>query len=340
MALHNPNSIKLPPLEITKMDALEKMENNKCISNFIDSKLLLDSDFNNLYIDINKKSEKIFYYIDSFKHRKSDFDYNVERGNGSSISISIPNDVKLDSKLKNEIKEIFVEATGAFETDEEFENNFLNMQKGEYQKLKDKVVSLSQEIQDSLNKFEKEKGKKLNILSHTVINFCRDCNNIISLGRLRQSKCSCCEKIKNTSNIVTITVFHFNKELNNFIKKNCWLEYGVDNLLKKKQFTTLTGFYVLGHSGNWHEIDNIAESRKMNYRFFCECKSGKELKPKDIFIFSGKMGDIGCTRGYIFTTQTKMKEELIRLARSKNIDIISNVLNKNTDELLKEIKEK
>nr|WP_054858698.1 hypothetical protein [Methanobacterium formicicum] len=79
----------------------------------------------------------------------------------------------------------------------------------------------------------------------------------------------------------------------------------------------------------------------VKHAFFCECKNKSKLTPNDIFIFSGKMLDVGCTKGYIFTTakEEKVNINTKNLARSRNIKIITDVLNKQTDTLLKEIQE-
>jgi hypothetical protein len=120
--------------------------------------------------------------------------------------------------------------------------------------------------------------------------------------------------------------------------KNYWFEYGIDYILRRKNFQTLCGYHVLGHSGSMHEIDNIAESRSTNPRFFCECKAG-EVGANDIFVLAGKMADIGCSRGYIFTMAEEIPQEIAYLARSRNISIITRLLEKSDTELLQEIRE-
>jgi len=124
----------------------------------------------------------------------------------------------------------------------------------------------------------------------------------------------------------------------NFLESNYWFEHGVDYILRKKNLHTLVGYDVLGNSGVWHEIDNIAYYKNENYRFFCECKNS-EVSEKDIFIFSGKMIDIGGISGYIFTTSKNVSKEIKRLARSKNIEIIEDVLKKDLEILVNDIKE-
>ena len=51
------------------------------------------------------------------------------------------------------------------------------------------------------------------------------------------------------------------------------------------------------------------------------------------------MADIGCSRGYIFTTTDIVSKEITHLARSRNISIITDVLNKKDSDLVKAIKE-
>jgi hypothetical protein len=140
------------------------------------------------------------------------------------------------------------------------------------------------------------------------------------------------------SDTLQTSIALFDLELRNFISKNYWFEHGIDHILRRKNFQTLCGYYVLGHSGTAHEIDNIAESGSSNLRFFGECKVG-EVGANDIFIFAGKMSDIGCSRGYIFTLTKTIPKELSYLARSKNISIVTNVIEKSIADLEQEIQE-
>ena len=123
-----------------------------------------------------------------------------------------------------------------------------------------------------------------------------------------------------------------------FLKNNMWLEHGIDYLLRRKNFRTMCGIYVLGHSGVQHEIDNIADFASENLRILCECKN-QDITVNEVFIFSGKMSDIGCTRGYIFTTSFNINKEIVQLARSKNITIVESVLEKKENKIIEEIKE-
>jgi hypothetical protein len=87
-----------------------------------------------------------------------------------------------------------------------------------------------------------------------------------------------------------------------------------------------------------HEIDNIAESKNSNLRIFGECKTA-DIKTNDVFVFAGKMADIGCSRAYIFTLSKDVQKEIVHLARSRNISIITDVMNHSPSDLVKEIKE-
>ena len=51
------------------------------------------------------------------------------------------------------------------------------------------------------------------------------------------------------------------------------------------------------------------------------------------------MQDIGCTRGYIFTTSGSTEKQITHLARAKNITIIEQVLEKADTKIIKEIVE-
>lgn len=64
------------------------------------------------------------------------------------------------------------------------------------------------------------------------------------------------------------------------------------------------------------------------------------MKANEVLIFSGKMLDIGCSRGYFFTVNKDTPKEIKRLARSRNIDIVEGVLERDPTEIIEEIREK
>lgn len=330
--IYDPLGFSLPALKIIKRQYRKNIENDSTVNNFIESKLLLNPEFNSLYLNIFKKSNKIndLFIISKINKLETIFE----------ILFSIKKDVKLYRAFTNVGMELitFMSKMSSHthnrkkKTTESLTYN-LNIA------IKEMLNRLSTQIQNDLSNFEENTKIDLSILSVTIVCFCKSCNKIISLDKFKSTKCSCGEDINNPSQVDQIPIHHFNENMINFIENNYWFEYGIDYILRKKNLQTRVGYDVLGNSGVCHEIDNIAYCPKDNYKIFCECKNS-EVKESDIFIFSGKMIDIGGTKGYIFTTSENVSDKMKRLARSKNIDIIENVLNKDLISLLNEIKEK
>lgn len=333
MELYNPPNLALPALKIKKTRDRQAMESDPTVNNLIRSNLLLDVEFNKLYLHVLKKSQEIFKIIMFIKEQLLQ-----EYSSFSKESVHCKKFKKEDSSLLTTL--LWFEKFKLIPKDakEEVDKVISEMTKGVKSDIRKTMAILSNKIQNCLSAFEQEKKVKLSILISTTIYFCKNCANIISLDKFERHTCVCGEKITKISQVKQIPIYHFNDRLINFLEKNYWFEHGVDYLLRRKNLQTLVGYYVLGHSGVWHEIDNIADSKSENFRFFCECKNS-EVTVNDIFVFSGKMIDVGCTRGYIFTTSTRVSNEIVRLARSKNIDIVKGVLTRKTTALLKDIKE-
>ncbi len=57
-----------------------------------------------------------------------------------------------------------------------------------------------------------------------------------------------------------------------------------------------------------------------------------------MFIFSGKMNDIGCTHGFIFTTSEEVAPDVWRLAGTRHIEIVHSVLKYSPTQLEKVLK--
>jgi hypothetical protein len=165
---------------------------------------------------------------------------------------------------------------------------------------------------------------------------CRKCNRILPIVSFKPIECECRSQISTITDVDQVLIRYLSSSLIKFIESNSWLEHGVAHLLRQKNVDVLVGREVLGHSGNWHEIDVIGESHSQNYRVFCECKNC-DLKVAHIFVFFGKMSDVGCTRGYVFTTSAQIPTPIIRLARSKNISIVADVLKRPNAALLNEL---
>lgn len=335
MELYNPSHVSLPALKINKTREREVMEDDPAVASFLRSNLLLDNEFNNLYLNILDKSKKTLQLIRLTKKELLREYYLPIRTYRSHKGTKSEQRKLMFARERH----LYYYLSGKTKTGtKEYNEAIFEVQKEICTKVKKDVTRLSNEIQNKISELEEKKKIELPILSTTTTHACKKCAKIISLDKFKQCSCDCGEKITKISKVKELPLHHFNDRLINFLEMNYWFEHGVDYLLRKKNLQTLVGYHVLGHSGVWHEIDNIAESKSANYRFFCECKN-KEVKVNDIFVFSGKMIDIGCTRGYIFTTAGDINKEIMRLARSKNIAIITGALTRSEKSLLQEIKE-
>lgn len=329
--IYDPPGSSLPALKINKRQYRKNIENDSTVNNLIESKILLHPEFNSLHLNILKKSNKINDLFTISKINNSD--------NLFKVLFSREKNIKLYSALINVGEELitcFSKST--------FSKNKLQDKKKDSlfytlnSEIKKMLNGLSTEIQSDLRNFEENNNIDLSILSVTTVNFCKSCNKIISLDKFKSTKCFCDENINNICQIDQIPIHCFNGKMINFIENNYWLEHGIDYIMRKKNLQTLVGYDVLGNSGVWHEIDNIVYCKNDNLRFFCECKNS-DINEKDVFIFSGKMIDIGGTRGYIFTTSSNVPDKISRLARSKNIDVIEGALVKDLQKIINNIKE-
>jgi len=329
--IHNPNGFNLPPIMIGKRKYRINIEEDQKVKNIINTKLLLNNDFNKLYSKILEKSKAVVFYFnfkeDDLKHilfispiKKNLYEEEYIKLYTALRKARHPSRIRIKYNKNNE------------------EKYLLEVRKNSYKAIKKRLKDLNRQIENYINHFEQKKGIDLNILSSSSVYFCKKCNKILSIDKFKQQKCICEEEITRVSQTEQMPVHHFNQNVINFLEYNYWLEFAIDYILKRKNLITLIGQEVLGNSGVCHEIDNIVYCPNENYRFFCECKNS-EVKESDIFIFSGKMIDIGGNKGYIFTTSENVSDKIKRLARSKNIDIIENVLNKDLNSLLNEIKE-
>jgi len=150
----------------------------------------------------------------------------------------------------------------------------------------------------------------------------------LSLNKFEIGLCVCGETIESIKDIEKFSINIFSEELYEFIRGNIWLETGVNEFFRKqKSCSALCGYSVLGYSGVDHEIDNLIDISGENVRILIECKNTSDLKVEHIFTLYGKMTDIGCIKGYIMTTAKRPQEALLRLARAKNIEIISDIFN-------------
>ena len=332
MQLHHPSNVKLPPLLVDKVQEREAMESSPKIYNLLRSNLLLDIEVVTLIREIHKKSVDIDNLMKSFVEDASHHFY-VGHSKGR---VMVPGDPRMFrrwmiSKSKSRHGPYSI-------SPKDMDKLLAEYRSDTFKRTISTIKRRSSEIQKLLSRFEQSKRTTLDILSSVTLFVCKKCHSLASQDRFQIATCPCGAKIATPSNIRREPIAYFDARTRNFIDSNYWFEYGVDYLLRRKNFQTLCGVQVLGHSGCTHEIDNVAESKGSNFRIFCECKTA-EIRTSDVFIFAGKMTDIGCSRGYMFTLTPEPAKEIVHLARSRNISIVCRVLEKKIEELLKEIRE-
>jgi hypothetical protein len=332
-----PEGYRLPPFLIKKRSSRINIENDNKVKIFINTKLLLNEEFRNLYLNVLTHSKEIYKLSEVYE------DYSQIVSNQLCGILPEVKDNKITVKNNKEVtysKELADYFTKILE---EVLKKANPEEKGKFyrtyfEKNKQILLFLNDVIENEISNYERNFKVSLDILTSIDYYFCKKCCNILSIDKFNPTKCICGEEITKRSEVDKISISLFNKHLVNFIENNYWLEFGIDYILKQKKLISKVGYDILGNSGECHEIDIIVYWTKKDYRFFCECKSSA-LTTNDIFIFSGKMSDIGINKGCIFTTSSGIQKGIIRLARSKNIDIVSDVLNKSSEEIFNSIKE-
>ncbi len=328
MELHDPPKLKLPPLKIIKKDDRKLVEDDAAVKSLVKSKLLLNKSLNQLLVEflgITKNINRLLERKDEYRELSFALGQGKAFRRHRFIEWQLVRGLKRGTKKQKE------------ELEQELKKSLFEKNKKTNQKLKNRLKKLSDEMQTKLDVFERKYKQKLNILENLNLYICKNCKRILCLDRFHSTKCECGQSISGPSDYEVIPIYRFGEQITSFIFNNIWLEHGIDYLLRRKNFKTLCGYYILGHSGIEHEIDNIGEIRSENLRIFCECKN-QDVIVRNVFVFSGKMNDIGCTRGYIFTTSFETSKEVKHLARSKNISIIESVLEKDDNKIIKEIR--
>ena len=188
------------------------------------------------------------------------------------------------------------------------------------------IISKTRSMEDSIDGFEVTENipkDKLDLLNNTRVYVCRECYQVISKKYFKHRTCNCGKNVVSHSDCEEVGFLLMSEEMVKFIKKNMWLEHGVEQMISKKGFSTECGVHLLGSSRALHEIDVIAEHNKE--RIIIECKTS-ELSVAHIFVLSGKMHDLGISRGYIFTVEGDIHPNVLKVARSRHIEIITNIL--------------
>jgi len=171
--IYDPSGCSLPALKIKKRKSRKNIENDSTVKNLIESKLLLDSEFNPLYLNIFNKSNKINDLFVILSHNKKKnfletlFSIGKEKKFSSTFVDMCTELVTFISKIPdihNRKKEIKEDWNSKF-------NRTISIA------IREKIIELSKKIQDDLCNFEEKKNINLSILSGITIYFCKKCNN-------------------------------------------------------------------------------------------------------------------------------------------------------------------
>jgi hypothetical protein len=330
MQRYDLTSPELPSLKINKTRDREIVENEAKVQNLIKTNLLLDKEFINMLLKIQASTKEINKLLEEgIENSERDItDWRWRRPFIHGRRIIFPHSLMRKRRKFTTKEEKELEAKIKKAALEDFKRHNINK--------KGLITKKSNEILKMIDSFEKERAiSPLDILDSIPAYYCPICKSVIGTERFRPIKCKCGAEVK-VVNVKTKIIYKFNNNTVSFMDNNLWLENGIDYLFRKMNFSTICGFYILGHSGLDHEIDNIVENRKENLRIFCECKNCM-IDRDNIFVFSGKMQDIGCTKGYIFSTSKIDDKKIFHLARARNISIIDSVLDKSIDDMIKEI---
>jgi hypothetical protein len=204
------------------------------------------------------------------------------------------------------------------------------------------TVEISQkcnEVLDLIDEFRVlNKVDCSNIVNNVPIFTCSNCKRIISKGSFRSKECPCGNNVSSSKLTEQTVINTMNPSVREFFRKNIWLEYGVERLFEKAGFQTVCGAYILGISGVKHEIDVLGENKETENRVLAECKN-KTVGIDEIFKLYGKMSDVGCNYGLMFTTATDVHLDVKRVAKSKNIKIFSGVLGCDEKSIVEQLKE-
>ncbi len=196
------------------------------------------------------------------------------------------------------------------------------MKSGVYTEIDKQCVS----IVDSIEDYRLATGVDLSsILNKDTIHCCVKCGQIVSRGAFRTSKCICGNIVNSSRDTSKVNIEIVDENVKFFFQQNEWLEYGVETLLAKAGYDTECGALVLGMSGVKHEIDVLGENIGLNNRVVVECKN-KGIGIDDMFKMYGKMSDIGCNYGLMFTTSRSIHRDVQKIAKAKNIKIYSGIL--------------
>ncbi|MDD3006482.1 MAG: hypothetical protein PHX30_02790 [Candidatus Pacebacteria bacterium] len=200
------------------------------------------------------------------------------------------------------------------------------------------ICQVSDKLMQKLADFNEDKGLDLDLFRDRIIYVCKRCQRIACEGRFQKKECDCGAKLVTTRDVSKISIYLLSEEVERFFKKDLWLEYGIDYLLKRANLSNVfCGYSFLGSSCVYHEVDNFAENFKENIRIVCECKNCK-IVLNDAIVFKEKIKNLGASRAYLITTSEDIDSDVRLFCNASNIMIIDSVLGKQHEELLEIIK--
>lgn len=322
ITIQTPPNNKVLPRFGDKSASRTRVESEGTSQVLLKNKLLLTKELNSLLYALFDKNRQVNASLTdlkqelpsvSFEAVKEDF---LERiGQSNYQSVRAKDEVAAQKLLDNLFNESSREYKARFR-----------------QKQINGLIMSSKEMEVAVDNYEKSHHENLKtdleILELQRFYLCKLCQSISSAKRFRKLKCKCGKMLEKTDDTKEITITQLNDRLAEFIEKNMWLEYGVEQLFDDMGYQTECGYYVLGRSGVKHELDVLAE--RDNDKVICECKTSVPVT-NDVAILYGKMTDIGVFRGFIFTTALNISDDVVRYANSLGIKVITAILENKVD---------
>jgi len=317
----------LPPLRTNKNNDRKEIENEPKVKNLINTHLLLSKNMKILLDDLITLSDKIEEIVFS--------DDPTAKFLVDSVMLKYPTSGENVKHLRNYLFHMPLVHPDIRRKTQKFAAEELKIRTEVNDVLLNELATTTNQTVDTINKFEKNHGIDLDITRNVTIFICAKCKSINSIDRFKRGKCRCGKLINSSSSAQQKSFTILNSAVRKFIAQDMWLEEGFAYLLRKKGYQVKTGISILGRSGVFHEIDNLAE-KDHKMRLFCECKSSV-LKLKDIFNFIGKMNEIGCHCGIMVTVADEVELDILKVARGNNITIVSSIYKKSPEQIVSEI---
>lgn len=325
--LQSPKGKRWPDFFGTRSSERGKIESAPAVQDLIKCGYLLSKELNSLLYDFLSKSQSINDLL-TIPITFNEEDWNPYNKEIQKLAFEkIPSNKEIDA---TEQKSIIAGIISEYTAKIVFEKR---------SKRKVEIKKISDTLEDALSDFCASHGNiELKILDHSSLYYCPKCSQVFKTRIFQGGICGCGNQIGSVSQTLHDSIVRMDAAAEIFVKKNMWLEHGVERVFSEVRHRTLCGVYVLGFSGVSHEVDVIGERSSGDGRFIVECKT-REIYLSDVFKLYGQMSDIGCSAGYIFSTSEiadpRRKEDVKRLASSKNIKIMHAVLEHTAEDIKK-----